>query len=160
VKPRSSGRVDPPRIWTPREANARLAELNELLPRLKGWVARLGEVHDEQERLKGFWGRDIDAGDHADREHKQRLDAEWQNLSQRLEEAIGGLRREGIEVKNLDEGLVDFYGVVNDEVVFLCWQQGETDVAFFHPVAGGYRDRRPIPDVARTATAPGPQDGI
>jgi hypothetical protein len=152
--------VDPPRIWTAREANARLAELNELLPRLKGWVARLGEVHDEQERLKGFWGRDVDAADHADREHKQRLDAEWQNLSQRLEEAIGGLRREGIEVKNLDEGLVDFYGLVNDEVVFLCWQQGETDVAFFHPVAGGYRDRRPIPDVVRTATPPSTQDGI
>ncbi len=159
MKPKSSERVDPPRIWTAREANARLAELNELLPRVKGWVARLGEVHDEQERLKTFWGRDLNATDHPDQEHKTRLDAEWQNLTQRIEEAIGSLRREGIEVKNLDEGLVDFYGVVDNVVVFLCWQRGETDVAFFHPVSGGYRDRRPIPDPASPAAPVSPHDG-
>ncbi len=153
---RSSGRVDPPRLWTPGEANVRVAELNELLPRLKGWVARLGEVHEEQERLKGFWGRDVGALDQPDHEHKARLDAEWQNLTQRLEEALGSLRREGIEVKNLDEGLVDFYGVVDDEVVFLCWQRGERDVAFYHPVTGGYKDRRPLPTTdERSAPAAG-----
>jgi hypothetical protein len=151
VKPRSSGRVDPPRIWTAREANARVADLTELLPRLKGWVTRLGEVHEEQERLRSFWGRDVVASDHPDHEHKVRLDAEWQNLTQRLEEALGSLRREGIEVKNLDEGLVDFYGLVENEVVFLCWQRGESDVAFFHPVTGGYRDRKPIPEPVRAA---------
>jgi len=154
VRPRNSGRVDPPRLWTTREANGRVAELTELLPRLKGWVTRLGEVHEEQERLKGFWGRDVGALDHPDHEHKARLDAEWQNLTQRLEEALGALRREGIEVKNLDEGLVDFYGVVDNEVVFLCWQRGESTVAFYHPVTGGYRDRRPIPDPTHATASP------
>lgn len=150
VTPKESGRVDPPRIWTAAEANARLPELGELLPRLRGWVARLGEVHEEQERLKSFWGRDVDASDHPDHELKARLDAEWQNLTQRLEEAIAALRREGIEVKSLEEGLVDFYGVVDGEVVFLCWQRGESNVAFFHPVGGAYRDRRPLPDRTRS----------
>gem|GEM_PF-117830 len=146
VTPKDSGRVEPPRIWTADEANARISELGELLPRLRGWVSRLGEVHAEQERLKEFWGRDVDAADTPDHELKARLDAEWQNLSQRLEEAIGGLRREGIEVKSLEEGLVDFYGIVDGQVVFLCWQRGEAEVTFFHPVGGGYRDRRPIPE--------------
>jgi hypothetical protein len=153
VKPKDTERVEPPRIWTAEEANARLSELAALLPRLQGWVARLGEVHEEQERLKSFWGRDVDAVDHSDHELKVQLDAEWQNLTQRLEEAIGALRREGIEVKSLQEGLVDFYGVVDGEVVFLCWQRGESDVAFFHPVAGGYRDRRPIPERSRPSSA-------
>lgn len=160
MRPRGHGRVDPPRIWTAREADARLADLNELLPRLQGWVARLGEVHDEQERLKEFWGHDVNAVDHPDYEHKARVDAEWQNLTQRLEEAVSGLRREGIELKNLDEGLVDFYGIVHDEVVFLCWQRGEPEVAFFHPVVGGFRDRRPIPDEVRAAPPSGPRSSV
>jgi hypothetical protein len=154
-RPRNSGRVDPPRIWSVREANARVADLAELLPRLKGWVARLGEVHEEQERLRSFWGREVDAGDHPDHEHKDRLDAEWQNLTQRLEEALGSLRREGIEVKSLEEGLVDFYGLVDNEIVFLCWQRGEPEVAFFHAVGGGYRDRRPLPPSAEAAPRAG-----
>ncbi len=142
---------DPPRLWTAEEANARVAELEELLPRLRGWVVRLREVHDETHRLTAFWGNDVDAPDHADHALKQRLDAEWQNLTRRLEEAVAGLRKEAIEVKDLESGLVDFYGLQNGEVVFLCWQRGEPLVAFYHPLTGSFATRRPIAEPPRRA---------
>jgi hypothetical protein len=154
VRPKDPGRVDPPRLWSVSEANARLTELSELLPRLRGWVVRLGEVHEALKRLGEFWGRDVDAADHPDHELKARLDAEWKNLTRRLEEAVGALRREGIELKDLESGLVDFYGLVDGEVVFLCWQRGENGVGYYHPVSGGYRDRRPIPDLSRSPASP------
>jgi hypothetical protein len=154
VPPKDSGRVDPPRLWNVSEANARLVELEELLPRLRGWVVRLGEVHEQLKRLGEFWGRDVDATDHPDHELKARLDSEWRHLTRRLEEAVGALRREGIELKDLESGLVDFYGLVDGAVVFLCWQRGESGVGFYHPVAGGYRDRRPIPDGVRPSSSP------
>jgi len=135
---------DPARLWTSAEANGRIGELEELLPRLKAWVVRLREVHEETHRLSEFWGKDVDAPDHADHALKQRLDAEWQNLTHRLEEAVAGLRKEGIEVKDLESGLVDFYALHDGEVVFLCWQRGEAAVAFYHTLTGGYRSRRPI----------------
>ena len=146
----------PPHLWTVVEANRRIVDLGELLPRLKGWVLRLGEVHEEMKRLAGFWGSDLDAPDHVDRELKARLDAEWRNLTRRLEEAVSSLRSEGIEIKDLESGTVDFYGKVDDEVVFLCWHRGEPSVGFYHPVSGGYRDRRPIPGTAQSPppTAP------
>jgi hypothetical protein len=144
----------PPRLWTPHEASGRVADLEELLPRLRGWVARLREVHDEAHRLAEFWGSDVDAPDHADHELKQRLDAEWQNLTRRLEEAVAGLRKEGIEVKDLDRGTVDFYGLEGGEIVFLCWQRGEPRVAFYHPLSGSFRNRRPISEPVRKATPP------
>jgi hypothetical protein len=153
TRPKDTGRVDPPRLWNVAEANARLDELSELLPRLRGWVVRLGEVHEQRKHLGEFWGRDVDAADHPDHELKARLDSEWQNLTRRLEEAVGALRREGIELKDLESGLVDFYGLVDGEVVFLCWQRGETGVRFYHPVGAGYRDRRPIPDAFRPAAS-------
>jgi hypothetical protein len=143
--------AQPPRLWTAEEATARIADLEELLPRLRGWVLRLRSVHADVARLVEFWGTDVDASDHADHELKQRLDAEWQNLTRRLEEAVAGLRAEGIELKDLETGLVDFYGLEQDEVVFLCWQRGEPRVGFYHPLTGGYRTRRPISAPPRRA---------
>jgi hypothetical protein len=134
----------PPRLWTAAQANARLPGLEELLPRLKGWVARLREVRGQQERLGTFWGAEIDAADHSDHALKVRLDAEWENLTRRLEEAVAGLRAEGIELKDLDGGLVDFYALERGELVYLCWRLGEARVDFYHPIDGGFRNRRPL----------------
>jgi len=151
--PGSSPPVEPPRLWTVAEANARLPELEELLPRLRGWVQRLGEVHEQRERLSGFWGTEADAEDQPDHELKSRLDAEWRHLGRRLEEAVGALRAEGIEVKDLGSGLVDFYAIEGGELVYLCWQRGEPSVAFYHTLDGGYRSRRPLASPGRATAA-------
>ncbi len=147
----------PARLWTVGEANRRLAQLGELLPRLRSWAQRLSEVQAEVERLSAFWGKEVDAADHVDHERKSQLDAEGQNLTRRLEEAVRSLQRDGIEVKDLSGGLVDFYGLVDKEVVFLCWRLGEAEVGFYHRLDGGYRSRRPIPETARP-TVSGPRD--
>ena len=150
--------AEPPRLWTVAEANARLPDLEQLLPRLRGWVGRLAEVHEERERLAKFWGSEADADDQPDHELKSRLDAEWRHLSRRLEEAVGALHTEGIEVKDLGSGLVDFYGIEDGELVFLCWQRGEPMVGFYHTLTGGFRTRRPIagPPRATSPRAQGP----
>jgi hypothetical protein len=149
--PSPAGPPNPPRLWTAEEANGRIADLEELLPRLRGWVVRLREVHEETHRLATFWGKDVDAPDHVDHPLKVRLDAEWQNLTRRLDEAVQGLRREGIEVKDLESGLIDFYGLEDGDVVFLCWKRGEARVGYFHPLSGGYANRRPILEPERRA---------
>jgi len=146
--------VEPPRLWTVAEANARLRELEELLPRLHGWAERLAQVHEERERLTAFWGAEADAEDQPDHELKERLDAEWRNLGRRLEEAVGSLRSEGIEVKDLANGTVDFYAMRDGELVFLCWRRGEAAVGFYHTLTGGFRGRRPVEG---SSTAPSPR---
>lgn len=137
--------------WTVDEANARLPQLDEALPQLRVMVDRLRAVHEEVHRLASFWGPEIDSPDLPDREHKDRLDEEWRRLTQRIEDRVGGLREEGIEIKDLDSGLIDFYGTVEGELVFLCWQRGEDRVAYYHPLSGGYRTRRPIEKSTRRA---------
>jgi len=150
---RDAPRTDPPHLWTVDEANARLPALGELLPRLRGWVSRLGEVHTEVERLGEFWGPEVDSLDHVDHEIKLRLDTEWKNLTRRLEESLAALRSEGIEVKNLETGLLDFYALHDGEVVFLCWQYGEEEVGFYHTLTGGFANRRPLAGRGRPAPA-------
>ena len=150
-----SAKPSPPRLWTVAEANGRIEALSELLPQLKNWAVRLAEVHGELRRLTEFWGHDVDATDSPDRELKGRLEAEWRNLSHRLEEAVAALRSEGIEVKELETGLIDFYAVRDGELVLLCWRRGEPSVGYYHTLEGGFRSRQPLPDDATsTPTRP------
>ncbi|MCI4331875.1 MAG: DUF2203 domain-containing protein [Thermoplasmata archaeon] len=148
----------PARFWTVEEANARLVELKESMPQLRARVVRLRKVFDELHRLSGFWGKEVDAVDNPDRALKGRLDSEWAALTKQVEDEVSQLQAEGIEVKDLESGLVDFYGLQEGEVVFLCWQRGEDEVGFYHSLEGGFRNRRPLPDRSRATTAhsPGP----
>ncbi len=132
------------RLWTVAQANERIAELSELIPEVRAWVDRLRVVHAELLRLRGLWGTEIDAPDLPDRRHKDRLDQEWATLSRRIEETIEQMRADGIEIKDLEKGLVDFYARRNGELVYLCWQTGEDRVAFYHPLDSGFFGRRPI----------------
>jgi hypothetical protein len=144
----------PPRLWTVEEANARLSELRALLPQLKAWATRLGVVHEELQRLASFWGKELESNDNPDFALRHRLDEEWQSLSRRLEQEVLRLHEEGIEVKDLEVGLADFYSRLDGEVVFLCWRRGEEEVAFWHPLQGGYRNRRPLPNSRRATPRP------
>ncbi len=143
-------REAPARLWTVEQANAELPTLRELLPRLKTWASRLGEVHAELARLARFWGEELAARDHPDHGLSGRLEAEWRNLTKRLDEAVSALRAQGIEVKRLETGLVDFYALVDGELVLLCWQSDEAEVGFYHTLEAGFAGRRPISPHRRT----------
>jgi hypothetical protein len=134
----------PARFWTVAEANRRLDGLRELLPRVRAWAVRLRAIGEEKDRLESFWGPELRASDHSDRGLLDRLETEGSTLRADLEREVGALQSEGIEVKDLDSGLIDFYAVIDSEVVFLCWRRGEPDVGYFHRLDGGFRTRRPI----------------
>jgi hypothetical protein len=144
---------EPARFWTVAEANRRLDGLRELLPRVRAWAVRLRAIAEERDRLATFWGPELRASDHPDRGLLDRLDTESTTLQGQLDHEVAGLQAEGIEVKDLDSGLVDFYAVLDQEVVFLCWRRGEPDVGYFHRLDGGFRTRRPIVSPAGDAVA-------
>ena len=51
----------------------------------------------------------------------------------------------GVEVKDLDTGLVDFPTVRRGRVIYLCWKLGEGDrIEWWHQVDTGFAGRRPI----------------
>ena len=54
-------------------------------------------------------------------------------------EALGGT------VKDYERGFIDFYGEVDGEIVYLCWQRGEDHVGHWHRLEDGFSKRRPLP---------------
>lgn len=47
-------------------------------------------------------------------------------------------------VKDVDQGLIDFYHVRDQELVFLCWKLGESKLEYWHDLESGFQGRRPL----------------
>ena len=60
---------------------------------------------------------------------------------QRLFNELDGL---GVELKGIDQGLVDFPSIRDGHVVYLCWRQGEETIAYWHEKDAGFAGRQPI----------------
>lgn len=61
-----------------------------------------------------------------------------------VKDAVAEIDAIGVQVKDLDIGLLDFPCVVEDEIVLLCWKYGEDTIEYWHGVEEGFRGRKPI----------------
>jgi hypothetical protein len=77
--------------------------------------------------------------------------AEAKALEARIDDELGWFRDQGIQVKGVAPALLDFpaRAVIDGEeqVVLLCWREGEDALAWYHPVETGYLGRAPIAEL-------------
>jgi hypothetical protein len=129
-----------PRLFTVNEAN-------DLLPTLRPLVE---QILENIRRLKAASETVI---------RKDRLNPETPNLMQRLGEdseiarLIGQVKGWVEEIngygclcKGVEQGLIDFPCMLGAEVVFLCWQVGESNVGYWHRIEDGFAGRKPLLD--------------
>jgi hypothetical protein len=50
----------------------------------------------------------------------------------------------GIEIKDVDSGLVDFPSLREGREVYLCWRVDEETVSYWHEIETGFIGRRPL----------------
>jgi len=72
-------------------------------------------------------------------------------LLQRAKDSLQEIDAIGVQVKDLDTGLLDFPCILEGETVLLCWKRGEPRIAFWHRVEDGFPGRQPIDDRFRRA---------
>lgn len=63
---------------------------------------------------------------------------------QQVKDSIEEIDSIGVEVKDLDSGLLDFPCKLGEETVLLCWKLGEPEIAHWHTMDGGFQGRKPI----------------
>jgi hypothetical protein len=63
-----------------------------------------------------------------------------------LRETMLELREREIVLRDLDRGLIDFPSLRDDREVYLCWEEGETEIGFWHDPETGFAGRRPLED--------------
>ncbi|OGF17784.1 MAG: hypothetical protein A2W00_05910 [Candidatus Eisenbacteria bacterium RBG_16_71_46] len=71
-------------------------------------------------------------------------------LGERLKEGVNAVQRSGCVVKDLERGLVDFYSIAGDRLIFLCWQLGEPEVQHWHSLESGFQGRQPLKPTERS----------
>jgi hypothetical protein len=76
--------------------------------------------------------------------HMARRKAERERTIPRVKDALAEIDATGVQVKDLDIGLLDFPCKVDGQVVLLCWKLGEQAIAHWHDTTEGFAGRKPI----------------
>jgi hypothetical protein len=63
---------------------------------------------------------------------------------ERLESLIREIQEAGALLKDLNTGLLDFPAMRDGREVYLCWQYGEDQIRYWHPIDGGFAGRQPL----------------
>jgi hypothetical protein len=61
-----------------------------------------------------------------------------------LQRALGELQAMEIVLRDLDRGLVDFPAMREGREVYLCWEEGEDEIGYWHDADSGYGGREPL----------------
>jgi len=73
-----------------------------------------------------------------------RRKAERARSEQRIKDALAEIDSIGVQVKDLDIGLLDFPCEVEGQTILLCWKLGEKSITHWHGVQEGFAGRKPI----------------
>jgi hypothetical protein len=73
-----------------------------------------------------------------------RRKAEREKTIQRVKDSIAEINATGVQVKDLDIGLLDFPCQVDGRIVLLCWKLGEKGITHWHGTEEGFAGRKPI----------------
>lgn len=129
-------------LFTVEEANRCAVELRPLLERL---MAAKREFDRLQDRIAvESLVQSGAAPDPAETTEMARLQARRTELAEQLSQGVQAIHRRGCLVKDIDRGLVDFYALSGDRLIFLCWHLGEADVSHWHSLEGGFASRQPL----------------
>jgi hypothetical protein len=129
-------------VFTVEEANRLLAEIR---PRFERLVEAKRDFDRVRLRMDVLGIATAGAGqENPDVIELRRLQERYNVLAEMISNGVSAIHRRGCLIKDLDSGLLDFYALNGDRLVFLCWKLGEPEVAHWHSLETGFSDRQPI----------------
>jgi hypothetical protein len=121
------------RHYTVEQANASLEDVGDLLDRLRGAQEQLTDAEAREALAEaapsnggGEPGRVVSEGFLA------------------LRDGLAELQAREVVLRDLDRGLVDFPALRDGREVYLCWEQGEDGIGYWHDLDAGHAGRQPL----------------
>ena len=130
------------RHFTPEEANAALEQVRPLAEQLVASRQEHAAALERQEELEGHIrgnGGGIPPATLAE------AAAEVDRIARELARTVDEINELGAQVKDFDEGLIDFPARRRGETVLLCWKLGEDEIRYWHTVEDGFAGRQELP---------------
>ena len=130
------------RHFTLEEALALLPQLTELLEALR---TRRRELQALERRLtERYEHRARGNGQVRGGEELARVQAELEAGITQLNEQVAAVHALGVELKDVEQGLIDFPSLRDGEEIYLCWRLGEPTIAWWHALDTGFAGRQPL----------------
>lgn len=132
------------KLYTLEEANKTLPEVEKLLDKLSTIKLEISKHQAEIDVLELL--QEAKAGHplpSSSGYFEKKLEA-MQDLFDAFKQELGKFTGFGCELKDLDLGLVDFYSLRGDQLVYLCWKKGEKEISHWHELDAGFKGRRPL----------------
>jgi len=130
------------RTFTLSEAQTLLPVVEALLRRAQAAGARAGELeremHELNQRIFLAGGMRVDVAQAARRR------TEREKALQEARDTLAEMDEIGVQVKDLEKGLLDFPSVMEGQDVLLCWQLGEREIGYWHTPEDGFAGRKPL----------------
>ncbi len=123
-------------------ANGALTEVAPLLATLSDQRAELMRLRDRT--LAAHAAATSGGGPGMDEAEAQVIRLRMQGIVDQMAAAVARIDALGITLRDIERGLIDFPALVAGRQVWLCWQLGETDIAFWHELDSGFGSRRPL----------------
>ena len=130
--------------FTIEDARQELARVRPIAERMVAAYRDLRGPTVERDALRG---RIAGNGGALDRGRFAELERVVSTTAAALATAIGELEEIGVQIKDLDLGLVDFpcRHPVTGEPVLLCWMVGENELGYWHGLDEGFAGRKQLP---------------
>lgn len=129
-----------PQLFTLSQARRSLPEIAAVVMVLRKRALRM----DELSALASSMSRTMSADGDPVVNEDPAIRAEIVKLEGQIGELIQHINRQGVEVKDIRRGLIDWQSEREGRVVYLCWQYGERTVSWWHELADGFAGRQPI----------------
>ena len=140
------------RTFTLDEAKMLLPVLESLLRTAISGKKLMEEVEGELQELSHRIF--LNGGTHVDVVAIARRKAERAKAEQRAKDALAEIDSIGVQVKDIDIGLLDFPCEVEGKTVLLCWKMGENSITHWHGTDEGFAGRKLIDErIARSKRA-------
>ncbi len=114
-----------------------LDEARALIPQLRDRLARAQQLRRRLDHIEERVTQMLASGDDVGGKPVD----EMVRLSADFGGVIAEFQAREIQIKDLSRGLVDFPAVIGGREVFLCWEQDEDDIEFWHELDAGYAGR-------------------
>ncbi len=130
------------KTFTLSEAQTLLPVVEALLLRAQASATRSEELEQEMQQLvqRIF----LTGGMHVDVSAAARRRAERDKAVQEAKDSLAEIDSIGVQVKDLEQGLLDFPSLMDGKLVLLCWKLGEPAIAHWHTEEEGFAGRKPL----------------
>jgi hypothetical protein len=130
------------RTFTLDEAQCLLPVLESLLRTAISSKKLMEEVEAEMQSLNQRIF--LNGGTHVDVVPIAKRKAERAKAEQRAKDALAEIDSIGVQVKDLNIGLLDFPCMVDGRIILLCWKLGEKSITHWHGTQEGFAGRKPV----------------